>query len=414
MSETLLIHYNINKANQATWALSNDAGEITGKITTGAINEISELAAAHPVVIILNSQCLHISQLQLPTQNMQKMLKAVPYALEEFIADDIENFHFVIARNKHDKSISVVGIDKNTLQNIVQIFQNANIAIKKIIPDALCLAADAETRQWACLSFHENSILQTETLNGMTLPDDLLEYVITNKLQDKDLEKPEKILFFSERESTAIADKFKFDDENIDIINVIYNTHPLVVFCGHYKQAIALNLLQHEFKPKNKSSVQWQYWRMAAALAIIWLVLHLGITGFQYSRTADENKILKAKIEKIYKKAFPESRKIINPRSQMAQKLKQLKGTAGGANNGLIYLLAESFGHIKNKQEGVNINSMTFRNNRMDIGLDSTNLQTLETFNQSLNNNKNIKSEIVSSSAEKNKVKGNLRVEWRN
>ena len=133
MSETLLIHYNIDQPRLATWSLCNDEGELTGKITTGPLGELTELASMHSAVVLLNSQCLHINQLQLPTQNMQKMLKAVPYAVEEFIAEDVENFHFVISKNKNSDKTSVVGIDKSTLQDIIQAFQQANIYIEKII-----------------------------------------------------------------------------------------------------------------------------------------------------------------------------------------------------------------------------------------------------------------------------------------
>jgi general secretion pathway protein L len=413
MSETLLIHYNINNSQQATWALCNDAGELTGKITTGLLDELSELATSHPAVVLLSSQCLHINQLQLPTQNMQKMLKAIPYVLEEFIADDIENFHFVISKNKHDHAISVVGIEKNTLQDIIHAFQQANINIERIIPDALCLAGDAADKQWACLNFQEDSYLQTDTLNGIALSHDLLPYVINSKLQDENLSKPDKILFFSEQDNSSAFDEIKIEDEDIEVIKLVYNTHPLVVFCGHYRRALPLNLLQHEFKPKRKSSGLWQHWRLAASLAGIWLVLHLSLAGFQYSQLADENKVTKARIEKIYKTAFPKSRKIVNPRAQMEQKLNELKGNAGGGNNGLIFLLAESFGTLDQNKENITLQALTFRNNRMDISLDSTNLQTIENLNQTLNNNTNIKSEIVSSSSEKDKVKGNLRIEWR-
>ena len=420
MSETLLIHYNIEHTHQATWALCNDAGELTGKISSGTLDELSEAAANHHTVVLLNSQCLHINQLQLPTQNLQKMLKAVPYAIEEFIAEDIENFHFVIARNKHNNLIAVVGIDKITLQNIIQIFQQANITIEKIIPDVLCMAADDQ--QWVCLNYLDTSYLQIDRLNGIALSNDVLPYILSKKLQDKtqdasEQQLPKKILLFTEQENTAAFDQLQLDnlsnDKIPERINIVYNKHPLVVFCGHYKQALALNLLQHEFKNKRKSSGLWQHWRLAASLAAIWLVLNLALTSFQYAQIKDENNITKAKIEKIYKKAFPKSRKIINPRVQMEQKLKELTSGTGNSNNGLIFLLAESFGTLSSDKKNITLHSLTFRNNRMDIGLDGNNLQAIENLNKNLNNSNKIKSEIISSSSEKDKVKGNLRIEGR-
>jgi len=415
MSDTLLIHYNINDPQQATWSLCNDTGELTGKISTNSLDEISETSQKHTAVVLLNSQCLHINQIKLPTQNSQKMLKAIPYAIEEFIAEDIENFHFVITKNKNSDLTSVVGIEKQTLKNIISQFEQANITVEKIIPDAICLAANEN--QWACLNYQNNTYLQTDTLNGFVLPNEILQYTLTNKLSDESLTTPEKILFFSEQENNTVFDELSLenitDNNEIEKINIVYNTHPLVVFCGQYKQALSLNLLQHAFKPKRQSSGHWQHWKLAASLAVIWLLLNLGFTEFQHSQLKDENIITRAKIEKIYKKAFPKSRKIINPRVQMEQKLNELKSGTAGNNNGLIYLLAESFGSLNPNKQSVTIQSLTFRNNRIDIGLDSTNLQAIENLNKNLNNNKKIKSEITSSSSEKDKVKGNLRIEGR-
>ncbi|MCK4834306.1 MAG: hypothetical protein KAT12_05995, partial [Gammaproteobacteria bacterium] len=413
MSETLLIHYNIEDSQQATWSPCNNDGELTGKITTGPLTELSEIAANRSAIVLLNSQCLHINQLQLPTQNLQKLLKAVPFALEEFIADDIDDFHFVISKNKHDSSTSVVGIKRTTLKNIIQVFQAANINVEKIIPDALCLAAD--TRQWVCLNYKDSSYLQTERTNGILISHDLLPYIVTNKLQDESLTPPEKILLFTEQENSTAYDQLKAENipgkDDIEIVNIVYNEHPLVVFCGNYNQALPLNLLQHKFKPKRKTSGYWQHWRLAASLATAWLILHLGLTGFQHTQLKDDNIITRAKIEKIYKKSFPKSKKIVNPRVQMEQKLKELKGTANNSSQGLIFLLAESFGTLSQDKKSITLQSLTFRNNRMDIGLEGNNLQAVETLNKNLNNNKKIRSEITSSSSEKDKVKGNLRIE---
>ena len=422
MSDTLLIHYNIDDPHHATWSLCNDAGELTGKITSGTLEELSEAASAHPVVVLLNSQCLHINQLKLPTQNLQKMLKAVPFAIEEFIADDIEDFHFVIAKNKHTDTTAVVGIDRSVLQNIIDNFSQAGIHVERIVPDALCLAAaaaspddESHSGQWVCLNFEDESYLQTDPLNGMLISEDILPYVMQSRLEDEQQTPPAKILAFCEQESPDACKQLadEIDDDEIEIVNVSYNTHPLVVFCGNYKQALPLNLLQNKFKPKRKTSGYWHHWRLAASLAAAWLVLHLGLGAFQLSQLKAENQLTKAKIEKIYKQAFPQSRKIVNPRVQMEQKLKELKSGAGGSDQGLIFLLAESFGTLGSDDKNIELKTLTFRNNRMDIGLEGTNLQAIENLNNNLNKNSSIRSEISSSSSEKNKVKGNLRIESR-
>lgn len=416
MSDTLLIHYNIEYPDQATWSLCNDAGELTSKITTGSLESLTEIAANHRCVVLLHSQCLHINHLQLPTQNKQKMLKAVPYAIEEFIADDIEDFHFVIARNKQDDTTAVVGVKKATLSAVIANFENASIALDKVLPDALCLTADEAGTQWACLYHEQQCYLQTGMFDGLLLPDELLDYTLRNKLDDEQSVHPSKIIFFSEQDDAGVFETLVSTDEiasrDIELIDVTYNDHPLVIFSGHYKQALPLNLLQHEFTQKRQSSGYWQHWRLAAALAVIWLALQLGLTGYQSARLKAENEATRAQIEKIYKRAFPQSKRIVNPRAQMEQKLKELKSGAGNSN-GLLSLLTDSFGAMKPDRSDITLQSLTFRNNRMDIGLDGKNLQAIENLNNALNQSKTIKAQIISSSSEKDRVKGNLRIEGR-
>ena len=413
MSDTLLIHYNIENSTQTSWALCNDEGELTSRISSGSLDDLTELAQNHQSIVLLNSQCLHINELQLPTQNMQKMLKAVPFAIEEFIADDIEKLHFVVSKQKSSNTTSVVGINRSTLQKIIDNFQAADIFIDKIIPDALCLAANDQ--QWAALNYQNHSYLQTSQLNGMMIPDDALPYALKSKLDDEATVKPEKLLLFCESENTSALDleHLEIDDDDIELVNIVYNAHPLVVFCGNYKQASKLNLLQHDFKIKSKSFGYWQQWRLAAALAAIWLVLHLSVTAFQYNQVKAENIVVKNKIEKIYKTAFPKSRKINNPRKQMEQKLNALKSANGSAGSGLLFLLEKSFSGLDQETKDITFQSITYRNNRMDIGLDSKNLQAIENLNKKINTNNTIKAEISSSSSEKDKVKGNIRIEGR-
>ena len=411
MSDTLLIHYNIENNGQARWALCNDAGELTGRISSGPLADLHDIATNHISIVLLNSQCLHINELQLPTQNLQKMLKAVPYAIEEFIADDIDNIHFVASKSKASNTANVVGINKSTLQLIIDNFQAADITIEKIIPDALCLAAN--DTQWAALNFQDSSYLQTSKLNGMMVPHDTLTYLFENKLDDESATKPEKILLFRESENDTAFDLESLEKYDIELVEITYNTHPLVVFCGNYRQALPLNLLQQECNVKSKSSEYWKQWRLTASLAGVWLLLHLGVTAFQLKQIKEENILTKNKIEKIYKTAFPKSLKINNARRQMEQKLKALKSNSGTTSNGLLFILQKSFNSLDQEAKDVTFQSITYRNNRMDIGLDSKNLQAIETLNKKLNSNDEIKSEISSSSSENNKVKGNLRIEVR-
>ena len=405
MPDTLLIHYRPTQPEAATWSLANDAGELTSRITTGTLEDAAEIAKQHRVVVLLDNTSVHINSVTLPVRNQQKLLRAIPFALEEDIADDVEAMHFVASKIINDQPTAVASINRNHLDVILDSFSNAGITVDSIIPDSICLAANPN--QW-CALFHNNEVtLQTGALNGHIYDLELFDTVLLTELKNQD--KPEKILLFH-NSNDSLPDTSSFTDEDIEIVNVQYNTHPLVIYANHYKLASELDLLQHEYKPQRTGVFDWRQWRLAASLGIIWLALSLGITGYQLYQTNQKNSALNSEITNIYKSAFPESKRIINPRLQMEQKLKELKVGGTGAGDNMISLIANS-SHALATEPDITVQTLNFRNGRLDITINSKNLKAIQDLNNRLNKAPEIKSEIVSSSSEQNQVKANLRVQ---
>ena len=407
MADTLLIHYDPARPEQATWSSVNNQGELTTRITSGPLEDAVTVAENHRVVVILDSSSVHLNHVNLPTSNIQKMLRAVPYALEEQIAEDVDDFHFVISKSTTSQGTPVAGIRKDILTSLLDNFTQLGFHVDAVIPDALCLPAVPE--QWSVLTHNDRALLQYEANLGTIIDANNLQLLLHSLINQAE-PRPEKLVLLypdgSEPDSSL-------DDatDGVEVIQVAYNTHPLVVFCGEYTRAMPLNLLQGEFKPKRKNTGQWYRWRLAASLVAVWLVLYLGMTAIEINKLKNKNKALSAEITNIYKKTFPQSKRIVNARVQMEQKLKELK-SGGTSESQFLSLLTSSVQTITNEKK-ITINSINFRNNRMDVGLTGPDLQTVESLNTGLNAVKEIKSEIVSATSEKNNVKGSIRLQMK-
>lgn len=408
MADTLLIHFNPDKPDTATWSLVNNAGELTTMLSQGAISDAASVAEKHKTVVLLDNTSVHVDSTKLPITNRKKLLRAIPFALEEHIADDVDELHFVAGKTQSDGSVPVAAIKKDTLEAISRTLDQAGICPDAIIPDSLCITANS--RRWAILIQDNQANIQFNTFSGGEFDLDTLPVIFPSLLQQETITPPEDIILFTrdgdsnEIISQAIIDAIPGD---VELINVSYNTHPLVVYCGHYHNAMPLNLLQGAYKPKSKNNIAWHQWRLAAALAVAWLVLQLGSASVEYYELEEKNGQLKAQINKLYKKAFPESKKIVNARVQMEQKLNELKGS-GSTNKGssIIALLSDSADALSS-ESGVTLQAINYRNNKMDLQLTGTTLQDIESLNKKINQ-RPLKSEITSSSSENNQVKGNI------
>jgi general secretion pathway protein L len=417
MSDSLLLHYNPAHADTATWSLVNGPGELTSLITTAPLADAAAIAEGHRCIVLLDSNYIHLNHVQLPISNRQKILRAVPFALEEQIADEVEDFHFVIGADEAGAGTAVAGIRRDQLEQILAVFNAAGIYPDAIIPDVLCLPA--ATDQWCILQHHDHLLIEYTASSGVKIDAENLLLLLQSSLSGDELRTPEKILMFqldgapAAISAQALRDSISAETEAAtvpEIIEVSYNTHPLVVFCGHYQAAMPLNLLQGSYKPKRKNAGKWQRWRLAAALTLLWLGLYFGASVFELSQLRQKNDRLHVEIEQIYKKTFPDSKRIVNARVQMEQKLDELKSAGGANEEGLLALLSESIDALS-KVSDVTVQSLNFRNNRMDIELTGKGLQSIENLNKSLNQNPKLKAEIVSSTSEKTGVKGNIRIQ---
>lgn len=412
MADTLLIHFNPEHADTATWSLVNDAGELTAMLSHGSLSDAAALAEKHKTIILLDSTDIHIDSVKLPIKNPQKLLRAIPFALEEKIADDIEDLYFVAGKTSTDGYTPVAVIKHSTLKHILINLEKYEIKPVALIPDTLCLTANSS--QWAILLQADRAKLQFDRFDAGEFDRDALPLLLKSELHQTERRQPEKIILFAvDGDKSETQDIDELIPENIELIKVSYNTHPLVVFCGQYKHVLPLNLLQHDYKPKQKTNANWQRWRLTASLSAVWLCLNLGMTNVQYNKFEDNNKKLQVEINSIYKKAFPQSKRIVNARVQMQQKLDELKGLSkSGSNNSLIALLSDSSTALSS-EKSITVQSINYRNNTVDIEVTGANLQNIEQLNKKLNK-ATLSAEIVSSSSEKDQVKGNIRIKRTN
>jgi general secretion pathway protein L len=406
MASTLLLHYDPAKPDHTTWSHVNNQGELTSKITSGSLEDASVVAEQHKVVVLIDSTNVHLNHVKLPTSNRQKMMRAIPFALEDQLAEDVEAFHFVIGKTESDYGVPVAGIRKDAIESLLTRFGTAGITVDAVIPDAIC--SPIEDSQWTVVFHADKALIQFDAQIGTVIDTINLPLLLQSSLSEAD-SKPEKIVYYY-----LDGEEPEFQPEEIDseveAVKIAYNTHPLVIFCGTYNNVRSLNLLQGQYKPRRKTTGQWYRWRLAASLAAIWLLLYVGTAAFEINRLDNKNRELGVEIDRIYKKAFPGSTRIINARVQMEQKLKELKGGGNSGGNQFLALLTDSAKTLSN-QKDIEIQSIDFRNNRMDIGLTATNLQSVETLNKQLNTSRTIKAEITSATSEKNRVNGSIRME---
>src|SRR5512143_577888 len=96
MSETLVIRLRADDAAQASWMIVDANGARSGALQSGPVADALTAAQQRSVLLLLPGSDVTLAAPELPMRGGARLAQAVPYALEEHLASDLEGLHFAV------------------------------------------------------------------------------------------------------------------------------------------------------------------------------------------------------------------------------------------------------------------------------------------------------------------------------
>src|ERR1700685_2217700 len=98
MADWLIIRLPRTPAEQASWIVADARGVAIEAPAGGPLALAQPAAAGRHVCVLVPGTDVLMMEPELPTKAGAKLAQMVPYALEEQLADDIDDLHFAIGR----------------------------------------------------------------------------------------------------------------------------------------------------------------------------------------------------------------------------------------------------------------------------------------------------------------------------
>ncbi|MFQ5487021.1 MAG: type II secretion system protein GspL [Gammaproteobacteria bacterium] len=387
------------------WLLQETAeGETGGAAQQGTLEDISLHATGHRVIVLIPASQVLLTHARIPSRKRQRILSALPYALEDQLATDVDKLHFALGRREHNGEVQVAVVERRRLADWLARLRACDIEPDEVVPDVLCLPRQAGS--WTALQEHDHTLLRTGQQLGLSLDNDSLE-VILGLLLDEQAEeqRPAAVQWYAapdmEPAPPALAE--------LEIQARPLESDPLGLLAHHYQGEQALNLLQGEYSRHEQLGRYWRPWRPAAALLLALLLISAVDTLSDYQRLGKERDQLRNRIERIYLDTFPEAKRVVNPRVQMERRLQGLQAGGATAAGGFLDLLRHAGPALKNTA-GLELRRISYRDGRLDIALLIQDLQGLDQLKQHLAQDSGLSVEIQSASARDNRVEARLQI----
>lgn len=427
-----------------------------GLVFSGSLATAANHALGCRVVILLASSDMLLLTAPLPAMNRQRLLKAIPFSLEEQLATEVDNLHFALGERVDDNAVNCCIIERGILDGLQRELKTVGIQADVVTSELFGIPYD--TNGWSVwLSNTERAIVRTADQSGVMLDIANADVLLTHNLQGMDeAQRPTQLRLYVgqdridalsvERGESDTADITEFDaldsgltgasellsDEALppvlnshgqafnalrqtcDELGLVYQEHDyeqasLAVLVGNYNEQRSINLLQGDYSRKEQFEKLLRPWIPAAAVAVVWLLVQLGLLVGEFYQLSNTREQLRAEIVSVYQQAFPDSKNVVDPKVQMERGLKKLRGDGGGSSD-LLTLLVKA-GEVLKDTKAMTLRSIRFKDSKLDLDLEISDLQSLDKLKLRLTKEAKLKVDIVSASAREGKVESRLKIQ---
>ena len=309
--------------------------QVTGGVSASVLFSEAQLAGGW--TLVLPVEAVTVCAVNLPTRKARWLRQALPFAVEELLAEDVELMHLVLGEQLADGRHRVFAVRRSWLVSW--------LALCATPPQAIAVDADLlPATGTALLAVQGRWLVGGENVTRMAL-----------QAQDWPQLSP-----LCAQPQTAWCSAQSAPLQPVDESQTVADP-----FTWLAQQPLRNNLAQGEFAVQSGGG-QWQRWRPVFGLVGLWLVLQWSFNLAQAWHLQRQAEDYAANSAALYQELFPQDSKLVNLRAQFDQ---HLQAGAGGGQTRLLGLLAQVSAALVADGSQVQIGQVDFSEARGDLAM---------------------------------------------
>ena len=328
---------------------------------------------------------LRAASICLPLKAGVKLQQLVPYALEEHLADDIEDLHFAIGKRSPDSMrVPVAVVAKVLLDQWLAELRGAGIE-----PDAIYAETELlPENPGQSVALLENDTVSVRPPGGtlVTLPADALGEAleIARTGADGNATGGRGLILYTgaaewkQHSAQVEAARPYFDGIRVQLLAA----GPLALYAQQLPTTTAINLLQGDYAPVSSRGAGFKAWRVAAILLASFVGLHVVGKAAELQLLKRHERQVDASIRDTFRSSMHTEASATEARRLMERRL----AGGRGASEGLLPAL-QALAQARDSAPGTSIQSLNFHTGSLEMKLSAPDATSLDKLSQSLRSN---------------------------
>lgn len=414
MAQYLVIRLSDNPAQPCAWIAVDSNGTRQSPPVSGPLEEAIKDIGDRDVIVLVPATDVVTTSIDIPIRGGSRLQAALPYALEEQLADDVDTLHFSAGSRRASGLLPVAVVSRALIKGWIERLESAGIRASRIVPENHGLAQIPGTLSMMLdgqqLMFNDGA--DTEFVMQDVRPSDALAVagVLDEPGEEDEQTGPGHLIVYcgsgDEQRYAHDWNALRHELASVDVRLLPDGVLPrlaVTVAAGH-----GINLLQGEFGNKAEFRALLSPWRAAAMLLLGLGVLAFAGKAVDTYRLGKEAAALEEQFTAEYREINPEdTRDIVDPIATVIS-LKRKLGTPTASQVFLPSL--QELGNALGQKESIEIEAISYRAGVIDIRLTAPDVESLDVIQKQISNSGRFTAAIQSTDQVGDKVSSRIQI----
>jgi len=419
MAEYLVIRLGEKPQDPCNWIAVDSSGARRSPPVIGPLSEARTDVGERSVIVLVSSVDVLTTTVDIPIRGGAKLQAALPFALEESMADDVDKLHFAAGIRRGSGRIPVSVVNREKLAEWLSLLHEAGIAPSSMIAESYGLARIPGT---ISLMVAENQVVindgaDTELVMQGVSPGDALAAIGAfdstgghEKEPDETLGLPRHVLVYCAPED---EERYQHDwiamRQELDSLDVkLLADGVLPRFAVTVATGAGVNLLQGFFGLKTDFSSLFEPWKYAAMLLLAFGLVAVGGKAADFYSLSQQNTNLQQQFLLEYQQVVPGA---AMPRDPVAA-VQSLLVRSGSAQAPQTFLRSlEYLSQAIQQNQSADIKAISFRAGVVDVRLTAPDVATLDKIQNAVSQSGRFKATIKSTDQDGDRVSSRIQIQ---
>ncbi|MEO8223713.1 MAG: type II secretion system protein GspL [Gammaproteobacteria bacterium] len=422
MSETLVIRLLADgdgpdgpEGGQAEWAVVDATGACVLAPATGPLSQAAPLCLGRRTVVLVPSARVLRTRVDVPLKGAARIAQALPFALEDVLADDVEDLHFAAGTRFPDGQVAVAVVRREWLDGWQARLVTAGIPCEAMYADSDAVLDIAGT---STLVLEEQHAMLRDpgsdpVMSDLATLDGLLELWLAQprpagadgavpprnlQVYDATVEGLPNTVWEGLQDRVTSLEVRRLPDGALLRLGAAIVTSP------------GVNLLQGDYAQRTSMGSHWPRWRLAAALAASLAAAVIATAGADAWRLKQESAALDTEIRAAAGFTFPGTDPGGNLRAVVADRLGGSNSAASSPASRQFLRTLQTVAVAVAKTGNATIEGINYRAGVMELQVRAPSADALDTIRKFVAEAGQLKAEIQSSNAVGDEIQGRIRI----